>query len=102
MIGLGWIEEERNCRFSHLVRGIGRLTPRPLFMIHGGGDNYIKPEMARALFERARQPKEFWLVEGAKHNQAMQVAGDEYRQRVREFFESHLAGPAREEPLGGD
>src|SRR5690606_30904911 len=61
-------------------------------MIHGGMDAYIKPEMARALFEHASAPKEFWLVEGAKHNQALQVAGEAYRQRILHFFEQHLNG----------
>lgn len=102
MIGLGWIEEERKCRFVHLERSMARLSPRPLLMIHGGADTYIKPEMAEALFYRARQPKEFWLVKGAKHNQAMQIAGDEYRRRVREFFELHLASAAKEESFGAE
>ena len=89
------IGRERHCRFPHLEQVIGKLSPRPLLMIHGGGDTYIKPDMAQALFERARQPKELWLVEGAKHNQALQVAGDEYRRRVLEFFQAHLAEPFR-------
>ncbi len=70
------------------------LAPRALLMIHGGADNYIKPVMARTLFDRAGQPKEFWLVEKAKHNQAMQVADGEYRRRVLEFFDKHLAAPS--------
>jgi pimeloyl-ACP methyl ester carboxylesterase len=90
------IEKDRGCRFPHLENSLGRLAPRPLLMIHGGGDTYIKPDMARRLFERARGPKELWLVEGAKHNQALQVAGDEYRRRVRDFFDAHLAGTVRE------
>jgi hypothetical protein len=60
-------------------------------MIHGGGDTYIKPEMAQALFDRARSPKEFWLVEGAKHNQALQLVKEEYQRRVLDFFDTHLA-----------
>ncbi len=86
------IGRERHCRFPHLERAIAKLAPRPLRMIHGAADTYIKPEMARALFERAGQPKEFWLVEGAKHNQALTVAGAAYRRRVSEFFLKHLAG----------
>jgi hypothetical protein len=35
-----------------------------------------------------------WLVDGAKHNQALAIAGDEYRRRVLDFFDLHLAGPA--------
>lgn len=85
------LRRELGCRFPHLERYLGRLAPRPLLMIHGGGDTYIKPDMAQTLFERVRGPKEFWLVEGAKHNQAFHVAGDEYRRRVREFFLAHLA-----------
>jgi dipeptidyl aminopeptidase/acylaminoacyl peptidase len=96
------IERERHCRFPHLEKALRRLTPRPLLLIHGAMDTYIKPEMARALFTGARQPKEFWLVPGAKHNQALQVAGDEYRRRVLEFFTTHLAGSAEpaHRPLG--
>ena len=89
---LSRISRERGCRFLHLERVIGELSPRPLLMIHGGSDTYIKPEMARMVFERAGPPKEFWLVEGAKHNQAIQVAGEEYQQRVLEFFLKNLAG----------
>jgi pimeloyl-ACP methyl ester carboxylesterase len=97
--GLRRIRRERGCRFPHLERSIGRLAPRPLLMVHGGADTYIKPEMAQALYDRAGVPKEFWLVEGAKHNQAIQVAADEYRRRTLEFFLTHLA-PAWQENGG--
>ena len=69
-------------------------APRPLLMIHGGADSYIKPDMARALFDLARAPKELWLVEKAKHNQSIQVAGEEYKQRVLAFFDRYLASLA--------
>jgi fermentation-respiration switch protein FrsA (DUF1100 family) len=93
LVALRRIGQERNCRFPHLEPALPRLSPRPLLMIHGGCDTYIKPGMAQALFRHARMPKEFWLVEGAKHNQALQTAGDEYRRRVLAFFEQYLAGP---------
>jgi pimeloyl-ACP methyl ester carboxylesterase len=98
--GLKRIEEETGCRFPHLERRIRHIAPRPLLMIHGGADTYIKPAMARALFDRAKEPKEFWLVEGAKHNQALSVAGDEYARRVLEFFDTHLAEPGENEGKG--
>ena len=63
---------------------------QPLLMIHGEADTYIKAEMARALFGRATGPKEFWVVPGAKHNQSISVAGDEYARRVVAFFDQHL------------
>jgi pimeloyl-ACP methyl ester carboxylesterase len=89
--GLRRIHRENGCRFPHLERTLARLEGRPLLMIHGGADTYIKPEMAQELFRRAGSPKEFWLVEGAKHNQALHVAGEEYHRRVLAFFQTHLA-----------
>jgi pimeloyl-ACP methyl ester carboxylesterase len=94
IIGLAGLQQtarERNCRFPHLESALPRLAPRPWLMIHGEADNYIRTEMAQALFKCAREPKEFWLVPGAKHNQALHLAGDEYRRRVLDFFERHLA-----------
>jgi uncharacterized protein len=84
------IEAQRGCHFPHLERRIARLGGRPLLMIHGGADTYIKPEMARALFNRAGGTKELWVVEGAKHNQAFHTANGEYQRRVLEFFEKHM------------
>lgn len=96
--GLRRIGRQRHCRFPHLERAIARIAPRPLLMIHGGNDTYIKPDMARALFDLARQPKEFWVVEGAKHNQALHVANGDYQRRVLEFFQRHLASPNERTP----
>jgi pimeloyl-ACP methyl ester carboxylesterase len=93
------IQRERGCRFPHLERALTRLGKRPLLMIHGGGDTYIKPEMAADLFARVRGPKELWMVEGAKHNQAFHLANGEYQRRVLDFFRAHLAGGASE-PAG--
>jgi fermentation-respiration switch protein FrsA (DUF1100 family) len=90
------IEKERGCHFPHLERSLRRLSPRPVLMIHGGGDTYIKPHMARTLADKAREPKELWMVEGAKHNQALLLAGDDYQRRVTDFFNRHLAVPVRE------
>jgi pimeloyl-ACP methyl ester carboxylesterase len=86
------LERQRGVRFPHIETAIRRLAPRPFLMIHGGADTYIKPVMARALFGYAHRPKDLWVVPDAKHNQAVAVAGDEYRRRVLEFFDRHLAG----------
>jgi len=85
------VRRERGVRFPHLEHVLPLLAPRPLFMIHGGADTYIKPEMAKALFNLAAEPREFWLVEGAKHNQALNLANGDYKRRVLSFFEQHLA-----------
>ena len=79
----------RRVRFLHLEPALRRFN-RPLLMIHGQMDKYIRSDMARSLFERANEPKEFWLIPEANHNQGLHVAGEEYRRRVREFFDRHL------------
>ncbi|HMF17568.1 MAG TPA: alpha/beta fold hydrolase [Gemmataceae bacterium] len=93
-MALRQVEKQRHCDFPHLEHVIQKLAPRPLLMIHGGGDSYVKPEMARALFDLAGEPKQFWLVEGAKHNQSVQLASDEYQRRVLAFFVENLGGGA--------
>jgi pimeloyl-ACP methyl ester carboxylesterase len=96
--GLARAEQEAGCRYPSLERAVRRIAPRPVMMIHGADDNYITPALARSLYARARAPREFWLVEGAKHNQAIRVAEAEYRRRVLDFFTKHLAGKSTAVP----
>jgi alpha-beta hydrolase superfamily lysophospholipase len=93
-VGLRHVEKDRRCIFPHVEQAVARLAPRPLLMVHGGADNYIKPDMARALFEQAGEPKEFWLIDGAKHNRSLDVAGAGYERRLAAFFTAHLAADA--------
>ncbi len=90
-VGVRKVERRLGVHFNHAERYMSRLK-RPLLMIHGGSDGYIKPEMARELFNRAAGPKSFWVVPGAKHNQALNLAGEQYALRVCEFFDLHLGG----------
>jgi fermentation-respiration switch protein FrsA (DUF1100 family) len=84
------MERDRGTKFPDVEKALHRFGPRPLLMIHGADDTYIKADMARDLFRSARESKELWIVPAAKHNQAMQVAPDEFRRRVRDFFDQHL------------
>jgi dipeptidyl aminopeptidase/acylaminoacyl peptidase len=85
------VEKRRRVQFVSVERAVRKLR-QPLLMIHGGGDTYIKPEMATALFAEARRSraKDLWVVPGAKHNQALHAAGAEYHRRLVEFFDRHL------------
>lgn len=69
---------------------VGNISPRPLFYIHSDSDPKMPLEEGRRLFASAGEPKEFWLVRGAKHGECSQAAGDEYHRRVGEFFQKHL------------
>jgi fermentation-respiration switch protein FrsA (DUF1100 family) len=41
---------------------------------------------AQQLYRAARAPKELWIVPGATHRKIEEVAREEYRQRIVEFF----------------
>ncbi len=91
VVGIRRVGRSRGVRYLSLEGALGRLK-RPVLMIHGGGDTYIKPQMAESLFGRLPGPKELWIVPKAKHNQALPTAEDEYHRRVIEFFDKYLAG----------
>lgn len=78
--------------YTRVERGARRYGGRPLLMIHGGRDNYIKQEIAERLFALASGPKELWIVKGAKHNACLEKAGDAYREKVRAFFDRSVGG----------
>ena len=96
MVGVKRVARNRGVTYPSVEKAASRLN-RPLLMIHGEGDTYIKPEMARSLYERASGQKSLWLVAKAKHNQALHVAGAEYNRTIAEFFDRHLAEKAAPE-----
>jgi uncharacterized protein len=59
----------------------------PLLIIHGTADNLIDFHYSVSVYEQANQPKELWLIPGARHNDIIEVGGEEYRRRVVEFFD---------------
>jgi uncharacterized protein len=63
----------------------------PLLVVHGANDNLIKPDLGRALYERAKQPKRFVLVEGGTHHNTNAVGQVQYRQAVAELFGMQIA-----------
>lgn len=69
---------------------IPKIAPRPVFLIHGRYDNLVPAAQAKLLYKRAGDPKEIWLVPGAKHNKCAEVGGYEYKQRVADFYRKYL------------
>ena len=68
---------------------IGRLNA-PVMIIAGMEDNRTQKEESRRLFEEAREPKQLWLIQGAKHQNFHSFAGEEYEERVLQFLRRHL------------
>lgn len=60
---------------------IARISPRPLLLVHGSRDETVDISHARRLYDRAGQPKQLAIIEGAGHRlrhseQAMAIVID--------------------------
>jgi uncharacterized protein len=91
---LGWVallrtQTKLGLRYANVERGVAQLSPRPWLSIHGGRDTYIGVGIAQRLFERAGEPKELWVVEGAKHNRCREKDPAHYSERITSFMQSH-------------
>lgn len=84
------------CHFPDVERAVARIAPRPWLMIHGAKDAYIGPDIARKLFARAGDPKDHWIVPGAKHNRCREVQPVAYAERISNFLK--LYAPRRPLP----
>jgi fermentation-respiration switch protein FrsA (DUF1100 family) len=72
------------------VDQVAEISPRPIFVIACGRDAVIGHDETERVFAAAREPKRFWLIEGADHARGWQTAPEEYERRVGEFFQEAL------------
>ena len=76
--------------FDHLehrfdsIGKIGRLRA-PLLVIHGERDEIVPVDMGRRLFEAAPEPKEWYALPHAGHNDTFIAGGSEYYERIADF-----------------
>ena len=59
----------------------------PVFVIQAERDDVVGYWHGPRLHAAAVEPKSFWRVEGAAHNDLLAVAGEEYWRRLRTFAE---------------
>jgi uncharacterized protein len=74
------------------VDTIGRISPRPIFIINGLADKAVLPVNSQRNCVAAKEPKQIWWVRGAGHAESRVVAGSLYVRRVVAFFRDALAG----------
>lgn len=65
-----------------------RRVHAPLLVIHGTRDEIIPFEMGQQLFAAANEPKRFYAVEDAGHNDIAETAGTAYAAKLGEFHRS--------------
>lgn len=73
-----------------------KVSPNALMIIQGDKDHLVDVEDAELMYDKAKEPKELWLVPNAPHVVAYAERSD-YEERVVGFFDKYLktSGTAR-------
>lgn len=66
---------------------IGRVHA-PMLFIQGERDEIIPLRLGQGLYAAAPEPKSFWIVPGAGHNDIVEAGGAAYGQRLRSFYQT--------------
>lgn len=77
------------------VEAVGRLSPRPILMIHGSADEAVPPSDGDLMFAAAGEPRELWKIQGAEHGDTLRPGGATSSSRVVTFFARALCPDPR-------
>ena len=72
---------------------VGKIAPRPLFILQGGNDIRIPPTVGEQLFAAAGEPKSLWTVPVATHATVAETGGEPFQERVLAFFGGVFKAP---------
>jgi fermentation-respiration switch protein FrsA (DUF1100 family) len=72
------------------VDEIARISPRPVYIIQGGGDRVAPPESALELYNAAGEPRRLWVEEDVPHLAMVLDNPGRYKRRVVGFFDEYL------------
>jgi fermentation-respiration switch protein FrsA (DUF1100 family) len=92
-----WAEQKADLHVEEVkpLDWIQGISPRPVFILHGGLDDYAGGEAGRQLYDAAGEPKEFWPEPECGHadfEECEAVPPAEYEERLVGFFDQHLLG----------
>ncbi|MBT8369021.1 MAG: lysophospholipase [Deltaproteobacteria bacterium] len=75
-------------RFDNINK-IEKLTT-PVVFIQGNKDHIVPVDMAQRLYERANEPKAFYLIPKGGHSNLYQIGGEKYREIWLKLARHHL------------
>lgn len=84
MFPIGLLRPLMNVRFDSAT--LIRRVACPTLIIHGTRDTLVPFRMGQELFDLAPEPKAFYAVPDAAHNDLLDAAGPEYGRRLTAFF----------------
>jgi fermentation-respiration switch protein FrsA (DUF1100 family) len=59
----------------------------PILVLHGDFDDIVPFDQGKRLFAAAPEPKEFYTIQGAHHNDTYIVGGEGYFKVLKDFIE---------------
>jgi uncharacterized protein len=77
------------------VERIARISPRPVFILHGDVDTMFLVDNARMLYEAAGEPKELWIEPGVGHGGLYDHDPDAFLAKVGGWLDQALDGSKR-------
>ena len=69
---------------------VKEISPRPIFVMHGKGDDYVQVHHGQTVFEAASQPKVSWFSDSPDHVFEWNWNSEEAERRVLTFLERSL------------
>jgi fermentation-respiration switch protein FrsA (DUF1100 family) len=69
-----------------LVNKVGKVRA-PILVLHGDQDEIVPYAQGKKVFEAAPEPKEFYTIRGARHNDTYLIGGDPYFQKLKNFID---------------
>lgn len=79
-----------NPNYVDLTLCVEKISPRPIFIIHGRDDKEIALINGLKTYEYAKEPKEIWVVDETGHLGAYAVYSKDYEKRIISFFKKNL------------
>ena len=70
--------------------GAIRKVRAPVLVLHGDADEIVPFDMGEQVFAAAAEPKAFYRIPGASHNDTYLVGGQAYLRALREFLATAL------------
>ena len=69
---------------------VKEISPRPIFVMHGKGDDYVEVHHGQTVFESAGEPKVSWFSDSPDHVFEWNWNSEEAERRVLSFLERSL------------
>jgi len=72
---------------------VGQLSPRPLLLVHGKSDTRLPFSCSQQIYDRALEPKQLFLYDGAEHR--LEECRDDLEKLLNDWIPATLAATVK-------